>query len=120
MSICAVLLAASPCLRAQETVTFDPAVTTVQSTLGCTLRTVRRTFQLKHGEMQFDPSTGQATGTIAVDATSGDSGNSSRDRNLRERAGSAKYPEIVFAPSPVTAQSAGTLEIPASAARRCS
>jgi len=89
--------------RAQETVvTFDAASTKVEFTLGATLHTVHGTFQLKRGQVRFDPSTGQASGEIAIDATSGNSGSEDRDKKMHnEILESEKYPEIVFVPSHV-------------------
>jgi polyisoprenoid-binding protein YceI len=89
--------------RAQETVvTFDAASTKVDFTLGATLHTVHGSFQLKRGQVRFDASTEQASGEIAIDATSGNSGNEDRDKKMhKEILESEKYPEIVFVPSHV-------------------
>lgn len=89
--------------RAQETeVTFDAASTKVEFTLGATLHSVHGTFQLKRGQVRFDASTGQGSGEIAIDATSGNSGNDDRDKKMHnEILESDKYPEIVFVPSHV-------------------
>ncbi len=103
----AILLAAGGAFcgaaRAQETVvTFDAASTKVEFTLGATLHTVHGTFQLKRGQVRFDSSTGQASGEIAIDATSGNSGSEDRDKKMHnEILESEKYPEIVFVPSHV-------------------
>jgi polyisoprenoid-binding protein YceI len=103
----AILLAAGAVFcgvaRAQETVvTFDAASTKVEFTLGATLHSVHGTFQLKRGQVRFDASTGQATGEIAIDASSGNSGNDDRDKKMHnEILESDKYPEIVFVPSRV-------------------
>jgi polyisoprenoid-binding protein YceI len=90
----------SPSLPAQETVvTLDPAQTQIEYTLGATMHTVHGTFKLKNGVVRFDPATGKASGTIVVDATSGDSGNDGRDSKMhREIIESQKYPEIAFTP----------------------
>jgi len=93
----------SPAGRAQE-VSFqlDPAQTKIEFTLGSTLHTVEGTFKLKSGTIRFDPSTGKMSGSIIVDATSGESGNGGRDRKMhREILESGKYPEIVFTPAQV-------------------
>ena len=89
--------------RAQETVvTFDATTTKVEFTLGATLHTVHGTFQLKRGQVRFDAFTGQASGEIAIDATSGNSGSEDRDKKMhKEILESEKYPEIVFVPSHV-------------------
>jgi polyisoprenoid-binding protein YceI len=105
--LAAILLAAGAVFcgaaRAQETIiTFDAASTKVEFTLGATLHTVHGTFQLKRGQVRFDPSTGQVSGEIAIDATSGNSGNEDRDKKMHnEILESEKYPEIVFVPSHV-------------------
>ncbi|MGC2267054.1 MAG: YceI family protein, partial [Candidatus Acidiferrales bacterium] len=55
------------------------------------------------GEIHFDPATGKATGRIVVDATTGDSGNKSRDKKMhQEILESQKYPEITFTPQKIT------------------
>ena len=60
-------------------------------------------FRLKNGSLHFDPSTGAVDGALVVDATSGDSGNHSRDKKMnREVLESAKYPEIAFLPQKFT------------------
>ena len=90
----------SPAGRAQEvSVQLDPAQTKIEFTLGSTLHTVEGTFKLKSGTIRFDPSTGKMSGSIIVDATSGESGNGGRDRKMhREILESGKYPEIIFTP----------------------
>ena len=85
-------------LSAQETVVqFDPAKTQVTFTLADVLHTVRGEFKLKHGEIRFDPATGAASGSIVVDATSGNSGSNARDSRMHKNIlESKKYPEITF------------------------
>ena len=54
------------------------------------------------GSVHFDPSTGKAGGEIVVFATSGESGNDSRDKRMhKEILETAKYPEVVFHPTQV-------------------
>ncbi|HXQ25853.1 MAG TPA: YceI family protein [Candidatus Acidoferrales bacterium] len=93
----------APVLRAQESVaTLDPAATKIDFTLGATLHTVHGTFKLKSGEIRFDPSTGKASGSVTVDATTAETGNSGRDSKMhKEILESAKFPEIVFTPTQV-------------------
>jgi|SRR5579872_5519638 len=94
----------APSLRAQQTVvTFDPATTQVTFTLGATMHTVHGSFKLKSGEVRFDSSTGNASGSVVVDATSGNTDNPSRDQNMHRKVlESAKFPEIIFTPDHVT------------------
>jgi polyisoprenoid-binding protein YceI len=79
--MCAVALTAG----AQQTrVTLDPATTQIHFTLGATLQT------------------GRATGSIVIDATSGNTDNPSRDKNMHNQVlESAKFPEITFTPSQI-------------------
>lgn len=97
------LLAGPVSIRAQQTVvTFDPARTQVSMTLDATAHTVHGTFKLKSGAIQFDPLSGKAQGAIVIDATSGDTGNSSRDSKMHQQVlESAKFPEILFSPAEV-------------------
>ena len=98
----AVLILAPSVVAEQIQVTLDPAQTTVDWTLGATLHTVHGTFKMKSGTIGFDPRTGTASGLIIVDATSGDSGNHSRDKKMhKEILESPRYPEITFTPERV-------------------
>lgn len=98
------LIASSQLAIAQETAfTFNPAATTVHFTLGATLHTVHGTMRLKSGEIRFNPSTGEATGSVVVDATSAETGNKSRNQKMhREVLESARYPQIIFSVQHVT------------------
>jgi polyisoprenoid-binding protein YceI len=97
-------IAVAPSLRAQErVVTLDPAATKIEFTLGATMHTVHGKLKLKSGEIHFDLATGKASGSIVVDATSGDTSNSGRDSKMhKEILESAKFSEIVFTPSRVS------------------
>lgn len=83
--------------------TFHPGKTQIAFTLGDVLHTVHGTFKLKSGSLHFDPASGAVSGTIIVDATSGDSGSKARDRKMhKEILESDKYPEIAFTPTHVS------------------
>ena len=95
----------SPCIVAaqQIKVNLDPTQTKIEWTLGDVLHTVHGTFKLKSGSVTFDPKSGDASGEIIVDATSGESGNNSRDKKMhKEVLESQRYPEITFSPKHVT------------------
>lgn len=94
---------AAPPLPASEIVlSLDPAQSKVHWTLGTTLHTVHGTFAFKNGILHVDPASGKASGEIVVLATSGDSGNDSRDRKMhKDVLESAGYPEVVFRPDRV-------------------
>jgi polyisoprenoid-binding protein YceI len=82
--------------------TLDPAQSKVHWTVDSTLHVVHGTFALKSGTVHFDPETGKAGGEIVVYASSGESGNDSRDKRLhKEILETAKYPEVVFRPTQV-------------------
>jgi len=79
---------------------IDPAESKVHWTVDSTLHTVHGTFALNSGSLRFDPDTGRASGEIVVYATSGDSGNKSRDARMRKDIlETEKYPEVVFRPT---------------------
>ena len=81
------------------TLMCDPAQTTAKFTLGDTLHTVHGAFKVKRCEVHFDPTSGKLDGEIVFDATSGQSGNDSRDRKMhKEVLESARFPEIAFRP----------------------
>jgi polyisoprenoid-binding protein YceI len=100
---------------AQETVLqLDPAKSSVNFTLGDVLHTVHGTFRLKSGTIHFDPSSGTASGDVIIDATSGDSGNHTRDKKMnKDILETERYPTIEFLPKHVTGQmaSAGASQV---------
>jgi polyisoprenoid-binding protein YceI len=89
--------------QAQEaTLNFDPAQTTVDFTLGDVLHTVHGSFRLKTGQVRFDPATNSISGELVVDAPSGNSGSTGRDRKMhKEILQSVRYPEVTFHPDRV-------------------
>jgi polyisoprenoid-binding protein YceI len=103
--LAATLLSFSAAARAQSTelrFQFSPANTTIKFTLGDILHTVHGSFQLKRGDVEYDVINETVRGALVADATSGQSGNRSRDRRMhREILESAKYPEIIFRPDHV-------------------
>jgi polyisoprenoid-binding protein YceI len=98
-----VFAASSTRAQGQEIIfTVDPAQTAADFSLGATFHTVHGSFQWKRGELRFDPGSGKVTGEIVFDATSGRTGNDSRDKNMhKDVLESARYPEIAFRPDHV-------------------
>ncbi len=89
-------------------VDLDPAGTTIEFTLGATMHTVHGAFKLKSGHIVFDPKSGNASGSVVVDATSANTGNASRDTKMHaEILQSRKFPEIVFTPTRERGEIAG-------------
>jgi len=86
--------------QAQEAaLNFVPAQTTVNFTLGDVLHTVHGSFKLKAGQVRFAPASKAISGEIVVDAASGNSDNTSRDRKMhKEILESARYSEVTFRP----------------------
>ncbi|HXP46767.1 MAG TPA: YceI family protein [Terriglobales bacterium] len=89
-----------PAFAQEATLHLDPEKTTLSFTLEATLHTVHGTFRLKNGAIKFNPATGAASGAVVIDATSGQTGNQRRDRNMhRDVLVSERYPEITFTPT---------------------
>src|SRR5271165_5821047 len=83
-----------PQARAQEiALSVDPTQSKVHWSVDSTLHMVHGTFTLKSGAMHFEPESGKAGGEIVVLATSGESGDNSRDAKMhKEVLESGKYP----------------------------
>jgi len=110
------ILCGLPLTAAESTIDLDPGRTSIGFTLGDVLHTVHGGFKLKSGSVKFDPATGQASGRIVVDVTSGDSGNDSRDKRMQKQIlESSLYPEAIFTPDHVsgdwTPQGASELDL---------
>ena len=82
---------------AEVFLTINPAESKLHWNVDSTLHMVHGTFLLKSGTVRFNPNTGDAEGEVIVSATSGESGNGSRDKRMhQEILETAKYPEVVF------------------------
>jgi len=72
-------------------------------TLGAVLHTVQGTFKVKSGTIRYDLSSGQASGQVAVDVRSGETGDAARDRQMHEAVlESDRFPDAVFTLDHVT------------------
>lgn len=81
---------------------FSPSTTSINFTIGDILHTVHGSFNLKNGEVHYDPGTAAVQGSLVVESASGQSGNRIRDRRMhREILESARNPEIAFRPDRV-------------------
>jgi polyisoprenoid-binding protein YceI len=104
----ALLLTTASLVRAQSTphpvtLRLDPSRTEIHWTLNGNMHAVHGTFKLKSGLITYDPATGAAQGEIAVDLSTGESGNHSRDSRMqKEILESDKYPQAIFHPLKVT------------------
>ncbi len=96
LSASAMALAADAGLK---NVSLDPEKTQIKWELDGVVHNTHGTFRLKQCHISLDPSTGTVSGEAVVDATSGESGDSARDRRMhKEVLESSKYPEIRFVP----------------------
>jgi polyisoprenoid-binding protein YceI len=78
---------------------LDSARCVVQFSLGALLHTVHGTFKVKGGTVRYDAASGQASGQIAVDVRSGETGESARDQQMHESVlESNRFPDAVFSP----------------------
>jgi polyisoprenoid-binding protein YceI len=93
-------LASGPTMQGQQQkLVVDTAKSGAHFTLVDTLHTVHGTFKVMPGVVQFNPATGAAGGSIVVDALSGASGNSTRDRRMnKEELKVEEYKTVTFAP----------------------
>jgi polyisoprenoid-binding protein YceI len=81
------------------TLELDPAKTLVEFRLPGALHTTHGKFKLTRGTIRGDLATGEASGSIVVDARSGDSGIAARDDRMETSVLEAqKFPEIIFTP----------------------
>src|ERR1035437_8728304 len=83
----------------------DPSKTLIEFRLPGELHSTHATFKPEHGIIKADPGTGEAGGSITVEARSGDSGVGARDNRMKDSVLEVqKYPEITFTPQQVTGQ----------------
>jgi polyisoprenoid-binding protein YceI len=81
---------------------IDPVQSKVHWMLESTVHTVHGSFAFNKGTLRVETSTGKASGEIVVDATSGNSGNDSRDKKMHnEVLESGRYAEVIFRPNRV-------------------
>ena len=100
MTYLAALCLSAPLAAQDLSIRLDASKTKIGFVVGDVLHTVRGTFRLKEGHILLDPSTGRVRGDITVDAASGASGNSIRDKRMtRDILEAERYPEVRFTPS---------------------
>jgi len=81
------------------TLELDPSKTLIEFRLPGSIHTTHGIFKLDHGTIKADLATGEASGSIVVDARSGDSGIGARDGRMKNSVLEVqKYPKITFDP----------------------
>jgi polyisoprenoid-binding protein YceI len=103
-AICLAMCVAFACAAFGQEVFLqcDAGQTNANWNLSDPLHTVKGDFQLKQCRLQYEPASGKIEGEIVFDATSGKSGNGTRDRKMhKDVLESARYPEIRFRPDHV-------------------
>ena len=89
----------------QQHYRIDPAASEVRFMLGASDHPVEGTFHVTSGDFTLDPQSGAMTGTVAVDATSGESGNKGRDKTMTTKQLKAQtYPTVTFVPAKFSGQ----------------
>lgn len=96
-----VLPALSPAGHGGESLSFrvEPETSRISFTLDATAHTVEGSFDVRSGFVRLDTSTGELSGEVVVDLTTGVTGNDRRDRKMHEEVlESERYPTAVLRP----------------------
>jgi polyisoprenoid-binding protein YceI len=105
LAVLAALALLSGTAWSQQHYKVDPASSEVHFTLGASDGPVNGTFHLGSGEFTLDPATGAMTGTVTVDAASGDSGKKNRDKKMtNDQMKAQTYATVTFAPTKFSGQ----------------
>ncbi len=87
-------------LAQHETFAVNPDSSQVAFNLAGTGHHVLGTFHVQRGAIDFDPGAKKISGSVVVDAASGNSGEPSRDKNMNNNVlESAHFAKVTFAPS---------------------
>ena len=97
------LLLGAGAFALQQTFTVDPGASSVAFALTGTGHVVHGTFHVTSGTIQYDRSAPKMSGNIVVSASSGDSGDKRRDKNMHEKVlETDRFSEITFQPQNYT------------------
>jgi polyisoprenoid-binding protein YceI len=93
------LLQATHALAQQQRFKIDPQSSEVAFTLGDVLHTVHGVFHVETGAVDFDPAASKLSGSAVVAASSGNSGNETRDKKMsKDILDVPHFAEISFVP----------------------
>lgn len=83
----------------QQTLTVNPSASSVGFALTGTGHEVHGTFHVTSGTIQFDRTATKMSGTVTVSASSGESGDNGRDKNMHQKVlETERYSDITFQP----------------------
>lgn len=97
------LILAPAAVAQRQSFVVNPDASQVKMTLNTTHEVVSGTFQIQSGSIEFDRSNPQMSGSVVVLAGSGNTGNNSRDKKMRNdilKVG--QYATVSFAPQSYT------------------
>ena len=87
----------------QQTFTVNPGVSSIGFALTGTGHEVHGTFHVSSGAIQFDRSAPKMSGNVVVSATSGESGDNGRDKNMHNKVlETDRFTDITFQPQSYT------------------
>ncbi len=90
-------------LSQQKSLSVDTTKSEVHFTLADPLHTVNGTFQIQTGSVNFDTATSQMSGGIVVNAASGATGNSTRDKKMTaDQLKAPTFATVTFVPHSYT------------------
>jgi polyisoprenoid-binding protein YceI len=93
------LFYASIALAQHQTLTLNPDASNIKFLLTSNHDLTNGTFHVSKGTVDFDRSSPKMSGLIVVEASSGNTGNSSRDKKMAAQVlEAAKFAEVTFAP----------------------
>jgi len=93
----------------QQTFTVNPGASSVGFALTGVGHEVHGTFHVSSGTIQFDPTAAKMSGSIVVSASSGESGDNGRDKNMHQKVlETERYSDVTFQPQSYTGTIAPT------------
>ncbi|GGG74983.1 YceI family protein [Edaphobacter dinghuensis] len=99
----AIILAPAAALAQHQTFVLNPDTSEVKMTLNTTHEVVKGTFHIQSGSIEFDYSSLKMSGSVAVLAGSGKTGNNSRDKKMnKDILKMDQYTTISFMPKTYT------------------
>lgn len=100
LAIAAAAYGTVPTNTRRAVIELEPTHSEIEFNLDGFPHAVHGKFKVVSGRIEVDPASGQLAGLVVVDTASGDSGNRSRDAEMRDSILEVqRYPQITFIPS---------------------